>query len=133
MAIVKVQEKVGKNTSAATTLVVTFDSTPTADNSLFAIVSTPSTSSTPVTSITSTGGTWVRDITKLYTAPPLVNGGTIDIWRAFNITGTPGAAVTFNLASSMIAEAIIYEVSGLGTPSLDKTASDQSGADGGAG
>lgn len=124
-----VQRKTGTNTSPATTLVITFDSTPTSTRTLVAVVGTPLSAASPVSSITSTGATWSRDVISKYTGPNYAAGGSAEIWRATNIS-SPGATVTINLASSTLAEGEILELSSLTATPTDKTAT-ATGDDGG--
>lgn len=120
MAITRAQSTTA-TTTAGTTIAVTYGSGPTNGNFLVAVISTKRTSS-PVTSITQTGATWVLAISK--TGTTLGANNTTDIWYAENVSGA-ATTVTVNLGGSTNASCVFAEYSGLATAStLDQTASD---------
>lgn len=129
MALSIAQTKTGSNTVSATSLVITMDSTPGDGRTMIAVIGTPSSASAPVSSISQTGATWAQDVISKYTGPSYPAGGSVEIWRATNISGA-AAAITINLASSLLAEGVIYEIADVASSPLDKTAT-ATGDDGG--
>lgn len=120
MAISRIQSTTA-TTTAGSTIAVTYGSSPTNGNFLVATISTKRTTS-PVTSITQTGATWVLAISIVGTTIGANN--TTDIWYAENISGA-STSVTVNLGGSTNASCVFAEYSGLATSStLDQTASD---------
>lgn len=120
MAITQVQSTTA-TTTAGTTIAVTYGSSPTNGNFLVCVIATKRTSS-PVSSISQTGATWVQAVGVIGTT--LGANNTTDIWYAENISGA-STSVTVNLGGSTNASCVFAEYSGIATSSsLDKTASD---------
>ena len=116
MSIARVQFISG--TGITTTCVATLGSSPTNGNFLVAVIGTSKTSTSPVTSITQTGATWVQAV-----STDNANGVSMDIWYAENVSGA-GTTVTANLSGTLNSSMIVAEYSGIKTSgSIDQTAS----------
>ena len=104
--------------TANTTFTVNLTSAPVNGNTLIAVISTRGTSDYRVSSITQTNVTnWKRVVQKTNTS-----GVTTEIWYA-PVTAAGGTSVTINLAASLRAAAAVMEYSGILTPDITATQS----------
>lgn len=87
-------------------------------SNLVLLISTSGATTGRVSSISQTGATWTKS-TEVANATGVI---TAEIWVAHSVSGVGTNAATINLAASLTAQALMYEVTGAASSSsIDKT------------
>ena len=115
--------------TAASSFSVTMGASPTAGNTLVAVIETRGNSANRVTGLSQTGAMWTKAAGAEGITTTSGSTSTTEIWYASNISTGAGVGVTINLAASYFAAAVIAEYAGVLTASpLDKTANRSNGS-----